>query len=183
MSRLGKKPVEIPDGVKLSLGNGVLTGEGPKGKLTLSLHPEMKVAIEAANKKVVISRPSDSRKHRELHGLTRSLIANVVKGVQVGYEKKLELIGVGYTAKLSGKQITLTLGFSHPVVMEVPDGLTVKVPSTTMVEIAGCDKRLVGQFAADVRFNRPCEPYNSKGIKYTDEVVRRKAGKTFVTGA
>lgn len=183
MSRLGKKPVEIPDGVKVSLRDAVLSAEGPKGKFAQPVHPEMKVTIDTAAKRIQVERPSDSRSHRELHGLTRSLIQNAVKGVKDGYEKKLEIIGVGYNAKLTGKQIVLALGFSHPVVMDIPEGLAVKIPTPTMVEITGSDKRMVGQFAADIRFKRPCEPYNSKGIKYTDEVVRRKAGKTFVTGA
>ncbi|MBI5369353.1 MAG: 50S ribosomal protein L6 [Planctomycetes bacterium] len=183
MSRLGKIPVEIPDGVKLSYRDGVLTAEGPKGKMSQPLHPEMAIKIDAAAKKVVVTRPSEARKHLELHGLTRSLIAGAIKGVHLGYEKKLEVIGVGYTAKVTGKTLAMTLGFSHPIAMQIPDGLTVKTPTQTMIEVSGVDKRLVGQFAADVRFNRPCEPYNSKGVKYTDEVVRRKAGKTFVTGA
>jgi large subunit ribosomal protein L6 len=183
MSRLGRKPITIPDGVKIAVQDSAVKVEGPKGKSSLRLHPAITVKVDAAKKQVVVERTGELREIRAMHGTTRSLIANMFTGVTAPYEKKLEIVGVGYNAKIQGKDLVLLLGFSHPVQVPVPEGLTVSCPSPTQIAINGCDKRQVGQFAAEIRAIRPPEPYNLKGIKYLGEIVRRKAGKTFVTGA
>jgi large subunit ribosomal protein L6 len=183
MSRLGRKPVAIPDGVKVAVQDRLVKVEGPKGKAAWPFHPAITVTVDAAKKQVTVTRSDDLREHRALHGLTRSTIAGMVAGVVTPYVKRLEIVGVGYNAKMQGKDLILLLGFSHPVKVPVPEGLTVTCPGPTLIEVTGCDKHQVGQFAANVRFLRPPEPYNLKGIKYADEVVRRKAGKTFVSGA
>ncbi|NUN48635.1 MAG: 50S ribosomal protein L6 [Candidatus Brocadiae bacterium] len=180
MSRIGKKPVEIPSGVKVALGQGEVKVEGPKGKLTWKVHPAIDVKVDGAQ--VVVSRKGDTRLDRALHGLVRATINNMVTGVVKPYEKTLDINGVGYNVKLAGREMSLTVGFSHIVKVQVPDGISVTCPSQTRIVVQGPDKHLVGQFAANVRFVRPVEPYNLKGIKYADEVVKRKQGKTFVSG-
>ncbi len=182
MSRLGRKPIDVPDKVKVNLAGATVHVEGPAGKLAWTARPEIKVRIEGG-KRVVIERSSDTKLVKSLHGTARSLIAGMIKGVQAGYEKILDISGVGYGAKMAGEKLTLIIGFSHPVEFTVPKGLTVACPTATSISIKGADKQSVGEFAAKVRRTRKAEPYNQKGIKYRDEVVRRKAGKTFVTGA
>jgi large subunit ribosomal protein L6 len=182
MSRLGRKPIDVPDKVKVNLAGAVVHVEGPAGKLSWTSRPEIKIKIEGG-KKVVVERSSDTKLVKSLHGTARSLIAGMIAGVQTGYEKILDISGVGYGAKMVGDKLVLTIGFSHPVEFAVPKGLTVACPTATSVSVKGADKQSVGEFAAKVRRSRKAEPYNQKGIKYRDEVVRRKAGKTFVTGA
>jgi large subunit ribosomal protein L6 len=182
MSRLGRKPIDVPDKVKVNLAGSVVHVEGPVGKLSWTTRPEIKVKIEGG-KRVIVERSGNSKLVKSLHGTARSLIACMVKGVLTGYEKLLDINGVGYGAKFAGDKLTLVIGFSHPVEFTVPKGLTVACPTATLISIKGADKHAVGEFAAKVRRSRKAEPYNQKGIKYRDEVVRRKAGKTFVTGA
>lgn len=181
MSRLGKIPVEIPEKVKVAVAGQAVTVEGPLGKLSWSFRPEVKVKVDG--RKVVVERSADTKLVKALHGTTRSLIAGMVKGVTQGYEKILEISGVGYQAKLQGDKLTLILGFSHPIDLAIPKELTAAVPHPTAISVKGSDKQRVGEFAAVIRSKRPAEPYNLKGIKYRDETVRKKAGKTFVTGA
>jgi large subunit ribosomal protein L6 len=180
MSRIGKQPIEVPGGVELKLDGQHLTVKGPKGQLELHVHPDMKLDIEGGVASV--SRPSDQPNHRALHGLTRSLIANMVEGVTDGFAKTLEIQGVGYRAEKSGRGITLHLGFSHPVQYEGPAGVEIEVPNQTTVVVSGADKQAVGQAAAEIRGFRPPEPYKGKGVRYKDEYVRRKAGKTAASG-
>ncbi len=175
MSRIGKKPVEIPSGVDVKLDGNNLTVKGPKGTLQRELHPEIKVEIEDGA--IVVTRPSDQKEHRALHGLTRSLINNMVEGVTKGFEKTLELVGVGYRAQMQGNKLVLNVGYSHPVEFTPAKGLEVEVPKQNSIIIRGYDKEAVGQFAAQVRAVREPEPYKGKGIKYANEVIRRKAGK------
>jgi large subunit ribosomal protein L6 len=188
MSRIGKAPVPLPAGVKAVKQGRSLQIEGPKGKIALDVHPEMGIVVDDQKKQLRVERPSDSKKHKALHGLTRSLINNMVRGVTDPYEIKLEINGVGYGAKLDGKTLVLTVGFAHPVKLPIPAGLTVEVPKPTEIFIRGVDKQLVGEFAASTRRVRPPEPYNAKGIKYGPskdheaEVVKRKAGKAFGSG-
>jgi len=182
MSRIGEQPVSVPSGVKVETGKGLLKAEGPKGKMEQPLHPDMKVEYDQEAGEVRVERPSDSKRHRALHGLTRQLVENAVVGVTEGFRRRLEIVGVGYNARAQGDRVALNLGFSEQVVMEVPDGLTVETPSPTEIIITGCDRQKVGQFAAEVRAKRPPEPYKGKGIRYEDEYVRRKAGKAFVGG-
>lgn len=180
MSRIGKKPVEIPQGVKVAVNGVSVRVEGPKGKLEWKSHPNVTVKVDGG--KVVCGRASDSKFDKALHGLTRATINNMVAGVLKPFEKTLDITGVGYNAKLVGKELHLSVGFSHIVKLPIPDGLTVTCPSQTRINVLGADKHSVGQFAANVRFVRPVEPYNLKGIKYSDEVVKKKQGKTFVSG-
>ena len=180
MSRIGRAPVAIPAGVKTRQEGAALLVEGPKGKLSLAIPPAVKVRLDGAQLKV--ERAAEDKKHRAMHGLYRALIANMVHGVSTGFSRELEISGVGYRAQLQGKQVSLQVGFSHPVVVLIPEGLTVEVPKPTNVIIKGADKHLVGQFAANLRRIAPPEPYKGKGIKYAGEVVRRKAGKA-ATGA
>ncbi len=175
MSRIGRKPIAIPAGVEVKLDGGVITVKGAKGTLTRELHPDMKVTVNGAE--VIVERPSDVKEHRALHGLTRTLIANMVEGVTNGYKKQLEISGVGYRAQLQGKKLVMNLGYSHMVEVEPVDGITIEVPGPNTVVICGADKQLVGQFAADVRTKRPPEPYKGAGIRYADEVIKRKEGK------
>ena len=182
MSRLGRKPIDVPDKVKVNLAGSVVHVEGPAGKLSWAFRPEIKVRIDGG-KRVVVERSSDTKLVKSLHGTARSLIAGMVQGVLTGYEKILDISGVGYGAKIAGEKLTLVIGFSHPVDFTVPKGLAVACPTATSISIKGADKHAIGEFAAKVRRTRKAEPYNQKGIKYRDEVVRRKAGKTFVTGA
>ncbi len=177
MSRIGKQPITIPAGVEVKIGEGnLVTVKGPKGTLERKLSADMNIAME--NGVITVSRPSDLKKFRALHGLTRTLINNMIIGVTNGYEKVLEINGVGYRAAKSGKKLTLTLGYSHPVEMEDPDGITTEVEGTNKITVKGIDKEKVGQFAAEIRTKRPPEPYKGKGIKYADEHIRRKVGKT-----
>ncbi|WP_105616891.1 50S ribosomal protein L6 [Vallitalea okinawensis] len=177
MSRIGKMPIEIPAGVEVKLAEGNhVTVKGSKGTLEKRLPEEMNITVE--DNQVVVTRPNDLKKMRSLHGLTRTLIANMVEGVTKGFEKKLEINGVGYRAAKQGKKLNLTLGYSHPVEMEDPAGLESVVEGTNVIIIKGIDKEKVGQYAAEIRFKRPPEPYKGKGIKYADEVIRRKEGKT-----
>lgn len=176
MSRIGKKPVEIPSGVKLDLKGQSLNVQGPKGKLDLDVHPRMKVELK--EKEVSVIRPSDARTDRALHGLTRSLIQNMVLGVTQGYTKELEIVGVGFKAQVKGKILNLALGYSHTIDYSIPDGVQVNCPNPTRVAITGCDKQMVGQAAADIRHFHEPEPYKGKGIMYVGEQIRRKQGKT-----
>ena len=177
MSRIGKKPVVIPAGVTVSVAEGnVVTVKGPKGELTNTFNADMNINVEG--NVLTVSRPTDEANHRALHGLTRTLISNMVEGVDKGFAKELEVNGVGYRAEKKGKQLVMRLGFSHEVIMEEIDGITVECPTPNKILVKGIDKQVVGQFAAEVRGKRPPEPYKGKGIKYTTEVIRRKVGKT-----
>ena len=175
MSRIGKLPVEIPAGVEVKLSGNTLTVKGPKGELVRELHPEMK--IEVQDNAVVVTRPSDKKEHRSLHGLTRTLIANMVEGVTKGYQRNLEIVGVGYRAAKQGNKLVLTVGYSHPVEITPEDGLEIEVPAPTKIQVKGIDKEKVGQLAANIRKVRPPEPYLGKGIRYEGERIIRKAGK------
>src|SRR5215218_2293056 len=175
MSRIGKKPIAIPDGVTVEIKPGRVSVKGPRGELSQTVSPDMKVT--EADGTLTVSRPTDRGEHRALHGLTRSLIANMVEGVTDGFEKRLEIQGVGYRAALKGKKLELALGYSHPVAIDAPEGIDFEVPQPTEVIIKGIDKQLVGQVAADIRKRRPPEPYKGKGIRYKDEQVLRKVGK------
>ena len=175
MSRIGRKPIAVPEAVTVEVAPGRVAVKGPKGELKQDLSPEMKVEQEDGT--IVVSRPTDRGEHRALHGLTRSLIANMVEGVVDGYEKRLEIQGVGYRAQLKGKSLELALGYSHPVSIEPPEGIEFEVPQPTEVIVRGIDKQLVGQVAADIRKRRPPEPYKGKGIRYKGEQVLRKVGK------
>lgn len=178
MSRIGKKPVPLPDGVKATIANREITVEGKLGKLTWTHRPEITVEVDAAAKEVNVTRKSDDRLPRALHGLTRALVANMVNGVSKGYEKKLEIQGVGYLAAVLGDVLQLRVGFANEIQKKIPAGVTVKCPDQTHVVITGIDRQKVGQFAAEVRAVRKPEPYKGKGIRYDGEQVRRKAGKT-----
>jgi large subunit ribosomal protein L6 len=175
MSRIGNKPVQVPDGVTVSIGPGRVTVNGPKGELTQAIDPDMTVELEDGV--LTVKRPTDRGPHRALHGLTRSLIANMVEGVTNGFEKRLAIQGVGYRAKPQGKGLELSLGFSHPVSIPATDGIEFEVPQPTEIIIRGIDKQLVGEIAAQIRRHRPPEPYKGKGVRYADEHVRRKVGK------
>ena len=175
MSRIGRKPVDVPDAVTVTLAPGNIAVKGPKGELSQTYSQDMTVSQEDGT--ILVARPTDRGEHRALHGLTRSLIANMVEGVTDGFEKRLEIQGVGYRAALKGKNLELALGFSHPVSIEAPDGIEFEVPQPTEIIVRGIDKQLVGQVAADIRKRRPPEPYKGKGIRYRDEQVLRKVGK------
>jgi large subunit ribosomal protein L6 len=175
MSRIGRKPVPVPDAVSVEIAPGNIAVKGPKGELRQTLSTEMKVEQEDGT--VTVTRPTNRGEHRALHGLTRSLIANMVEGVTEGFEKRLEIQGVGYRAALKGKKLELALGYSHPVAIDAPEGIDFEVPQPTEVIVKGIDKQLVGQVAADIRKRRPPEPYKGKGIRYKDEQVLRKVGK------
>ena len=177
MSRIGKKPVTIPANVTVNVAEGnVVTVKGPKGELTNTFHPNMILNVEG--NVLTVSRPNDEAQNRALHGLTRTLISNMVEGVDKGYSKELDVNGVGYRAEKKGNQLVMRLGFSHEVFVDEIPGITVEVPAPNKIIIHGIDKQVVGQFAAEVRGKRPPEPYKGKGIKYVDEVIRRKVGKT-----
>ena len=175
MSRIGRKPIAVPEAVSVEIAPGRVAVKGPKGELTQVLSPEM--AIEQAEGAITVKRPTDRGEHRALHGLTRSLIANMVSGVTEGFEKRLEIQGVGYRAQLKGKNLEMALGYSHPVSIEAPEGIEFEVPQPTEIVVRGIDKQLVGQVAADIRKRRPPEPYKGKGIRYRGEHVLRKVGK------
>ena len=177
MSRIGKMPIAIPAGVTVDIAeNNVVTVKGPKGTLSRALAPELEIKIEEGQ--VIVNRPNDLKKMKSLHGLTRTLINNMVVGVTAGYEKTLEINGVGYRVVKEGKKLNLTLGYSHPVIMEDPEGIETVCDGQNKIIVKGIDKEKVGQFAAQIREKRAPEPYKGKGIKYADEVIRRKAGKT-----
>jgi large subunit ribosomal protein L6 len=175
MSRIGKKPIEIPDSVTVDVKPGRVSVKGPKGELAQDVSPDMKVELDDGA--LSVARPTDRGEHRALHGLTRSLIANMVEGVMDGFEKRLEIQGVGYRAQLKGKALELALGFSHPVSIPAPEGIEFEVPQPTEIVVRGIDKQLVGQVAADIRKRRPPEPYKGKGVRYAGEHVARKVGK------
>jgi large subunit ribosomal protein L6 len=175
MSRIGRQPIEVPEGVTVDVGTGMVSVKGPKGELSQTVDRDMKVALDDGT--LTVERPTDRGPHRALHGLTRSLLANMVEGVTNGYEKRLEIQGVGYRARLQGKALELSVGYSHPVAMPAPDGIEFEVPQQTEVIIRGIDKQLVGETAARIRRVRPPEPYKGKGIRYAGEHVRRKVGK------
>ena len=175
MSRIGRKPINIPAGVTVSVEDNAVTVKGPKGTLTQKFHPNMKIEVEGAV--VNVSRPNDEKLNRSLHGLTRTLIANMVEGVTNGYKKELEVNGVGYRVQKQGNKAVMNLGYSHQVIVEETEDIKIEVPNPNKIVIIGIDKQKVGQFAAEVREKRPPEPYKGKGIKYVDEYIRRKEGK------
>lgn len=177
MSRIGRLPVTLPAGVTVTVDEAnVVKVKGPKGELHESINPDIKVSIEG--NVLTVSRPTDEKKHRALHGLSRALIANMVNGITKGYEKTLEIVGVGYKAQKTGNKIVLSMGYSHPVEIEEPKGITFDVPTPTTIVVKGTSKQQVGEIAAEIRGIRPPEPYKGKGIRYKNEVVRRKVGKT-----
>jgi large subunit ribosomal protein L6 len=175
MSRIGKQPIVIPQGVKVQVDGDVVRAEGPKGKLTQPVPEGLQATIDKG--RVVITRAGDDRRARAMHGLTRALMANMVKGVQAGFERKLEIVGIGYRAQVQGRNIQLALGYSHPVIFPLPDTVTVEIDKQTLITVRGPDKALVGQTAAKLRDLRHPDPYKGKGIRYSDEVVRKKVGK------
>ena len=175
MSRIGRAPIEIPAGVEVTCNGNVVTVKGPKGTLSHNVHPDMTVTVEGNT--IHVTRPSDDKLHRSLHGLTRTLIHNMVIGVTEGFKKNLEVNGVGYRVQVQNNKLTMNLGFSHQVIMDAPEGITIECPSANAIVISGADKQAVGQFAAQVREKRPPEPYKGKGIKYDYEHIRRKEGK------
>jgi large subunit ribosomal protein L6 len=182
MSRIGKKPVLLPAGVQVKINGPDVHVTGPKGELTRSFHPAMTIALQGSE--LTVSRPDDLRQNRALHGLTRALLNNMVEGVTRGFKKTLMVEGVGYRAELAGKRLMLYLGYSHPIVVMPPDGITLEAdPKAKTISISGIDKEKVGEVAAEIRSLRPPEPYKGKGIRYSDEVVRRKAGKAGKVGA
>jgi len=182
MSRIGKKPISVPQGVEVRIANRQVVVKGKNGELSFTHHPRVKVAFDEAKREIVVNRPEDDRDSRALHGLTRSLINNMVSGVVNHFERKLEIIGVGYNASLAGKVLKLQVGFANTVEMPIPAGVICEVPDNTHVVVKGADKQQVGQFAANVRAVKPPEPYKGKGIRYQDEYVKRKAGKAFASG-
>ena len=177
MSRIGKQPITVPAGVTVTVeANNVVTVKGPKGELTRALRAEM--IIKQEGNTITVDRPSDDKLHRSLHGLTRTLLHNMIVGVTDGFKKELDVNGVGYRVAKEGKNLVMNLGFSHQVIVPEIEGITIDVPGPNKIIVSGCDKQTVGQFAAEIREKRPPEPYKGKGIKYTDEVIRRKVGKT-----
>jgi len=182
MSRIGKQPVAVPAGVKVKVADGKVWVEGPKGKLELPYHANMRVEFDEGAKQLRVNRPDDERQNRALHGLTRSLLANMVEGVTKGFERRLKIEGIGYQARMEKKTVVLTVGFANAITMTPPDGVTVELTDPTTIVIRGPDKQKVGQFAAEVRHVRPPEPYKGKGIRYEGEQVRRKEGKSFTSG-
>jgi large subunit ribosomal protein L6 len=175
MSRIGRLPVAVPAGVEVALDGRRITVSGPKGELSRELHPDMRVSREDGT--IVVTRPTEQKQHKQLHGLTRTLVANMVEGVTTGYRKGLEITGVGYRAALSGRKLVLSLGYSHPVEIDPPGGISFELENPTHLAVVGIDKELVGQIAAQVRASRKPEPYKGKGVRYAGERVRRKAGK------
>ncbi len=175
MSRIGKKPITIPAGVDIKIDGNNITVKGAKGELSYAFNADITVAVEG--NEIIVTRPSDAKEHRAMHGLTRTLIANMVTGVTEGYSKTLDINGVGYRAQKQGNNLVMNLGYSHQVIIPEVEGIKIEVPSANQIVISGADKQLVGQFAADVRKKRPPEPYKGKGIKYSDEHIRRKEGK------
>lgn len=182
MSRIGRSPVKVPSGVEVTIGQAQITVKGKAGELTLPFHPRMQVVHDTESNQLRVQRPDDSRENRALHGLTRSLIDNMVTGVQEPFVKRLEVVGVGYQASLAGGELSLQVGFANTVKLPIPEGVTCEVPAATSIIVKSCDKQKCGQFAANVRRVRPPEPYKGKGIRYQGEHIRRKAGKAFASG-
>lgn len=176
MSRIGKKPIEIPNGVAVSKKGSVISVKGPKGELQQDIHSN--ISVEVKDNEVVVTRPDDSRENKALHGLSRALLQNMVTGVTDAYQKTLDIVGVGYRVELKGKNILFNIGYSHPIYFMPPDGVTLQAPTQTQIVVSGIDKQLVGMVAAKIRSIRKPEPYKGKGIKYSDEQIQRKAGKT-----
>jgi large subunit ribosomal protein L6 len=181
MSRIGRLPIAVPSGVDVTIDGRTVTVKGPKGSLSRSLHPDMTVRREEAT--IVVTRPTEQKTHKQLHGLTRTLVNNMVVGVTDGYRKGLEITGVGYRATLSGRKLQLNLGYSHQIEIDPPEGITFEVENPTRLAVVGIDKELVGQIAAKVRATRKPEPYKGKGVRYAGEYIRRKAGKAGKIGA
>ena len=175
MSRIGRKPIEIPAGVEVKVEGNTVSVKGPKGSLTNTFHPDMSIKVEG--NEIVVTRPSEDKLHRSLHGLTRTLVANMVDGVTKGFQKELEVNGVGYRVAKQGTNLVMNLGYSHQVIMAEKDGITIEVPAPNRIIVHGADKQKVGQFAAEIREKRPPEPYKGKGIKYAGEFIIRKEGK------
>ncbi len=182
MSRIGKKPVAVPSGVDIKIDNGTITVKGQNGELSFEYHARMTVEFDSEAREVRVTRPNDQKQNRALHGLTRSLINNMVQGVTTHFEKRLEIVGVGYQAIVNGKNLDLQVGFANTVSLPVPENVICELPDNTHIVLKSADKQAVGQFAAEVRRVRPPEPYKGKGIRYQDEHVRRKAGKAFAGG-
>ncbi len=176
MSRIGRKPISLPAGVEVKIEDNVITVKGPKGVLSQSIPED--ISIELKGNELLCTRPSDAKRHRAMHGLTRALVANMVTGVTTGFEKKLEMVGVGYRAQMQGSKLVLNIGYSHPIEIDPPQGVEFEVPAVTRITVKGIDKQLVGNTAADIRALRKPEPYKGKGVRYENEVVRRKAGKS-----
>ncbi|HRY12952.1 MAG TPA: 50S ribosomal protein L6 [Syntrophomonadaceae bacterium] len=176
MSRIGRKPISLPAGVEVKIEDNVITIKGPKGVLSQSIPED--ISIELKENELLCTRPSDAKRHRAMHGLTRALVANMVTGVTTGFEKKLEMVGVGYRAQMQGSKLVLNIGYSHPIEIDPPQGVEFEVPAVTRITVKGIDKQLVGNTAADIRALRKPEPYKGKGVRYENEVVRRKAGKS-----
>ncbi len=182
MSRIGKQPIEVPSGVDVDVAEGnVVTVKGPRGTLSQGMHPDMRIVVDAGV--VTVERPDDEGFHRSLHGLTRSLVANMVDGVTKGFEKRLQIVGVGYRAAMKGNDLEIAAGYSHPVTVSRPEGIEFEVPTPTQIVVRGNDKQQVGEVAANIRKVRKPEPYKGKGIRYEGEYVRKKAGKAAKTGA
>jgi large subunit ribosomal protein L6 len=179
MSRIGRKPIVVPAAVEVRIAEGTVSIKGKNGELKFTPHSAMKIAFDTTSRELTVARPNDQRANRALHGLTRSLLNNMVQGVQTYFEKRLEIQGVGYTATVSGKSLNLQVGYANTVKMPIPEGVVCEVPDNTHVLLKSANKQVVGQFAADVRAVRPPEPYKGKGIRYQNEVVRRKSGKAF----
>lgn len=176
MSRIGKQPITVPAGVTVTVeANNVVTVKGPKGELTRTFHPDMVIKLDGTV--LTVARPDDEHLHKSLHGLTRTLLSNMVEGVSKGYSKTLDVVGVGYKVEKKGTQLVMSLGYSHPVIVDEIPGITIEAPAANKIIINGIDKQVVGQFAAEVRGKRPPEPYKGKGVRYTNEVIRLKAGK------
>ena len=176
MSRIGKKPISVPAGVDVKIDGTTVTVKGPKGSLTKTFSPLMEISVD--ENVITVKRPNEEKHTKQLHGTTRALLATMVEGVSTGFTKQLKVVGIGYRAALKGKTLNLNVGFSHEVNIDVPEGVTVEVPDNTTINVSGIDKQIVGQFAANVRAVKKPEPYGGKGIRYVDEVVRRKEGKT-----
>jgi len=183
MSRIGKKPIAVPSGVEVSVADGAISIKGKNGELSFEYHPNMTVTFDAEAKQIQVDRPDDHRQNRSLHGMTRSLIGNMVAGVENYFEKRLQIVGVGYQATMDGNTLNLQVGFANTVAKTVPSGVVCELPSNTHIVVKSADKQAVGQFAAEIRGVRPPEPYKGKGIRYQDEYVRRKAGKAFAGSA
>jgi len=176
VSRIGRKPISLPPGVEIKIEDNIITVKGPKGVLSQAIPED--ITINQQESELLVTRPSDAKRHRAMHGLARALVANMVTGVTTGFEKKLEMVGVGYRAQLQGNKLVINIGFSHPVEVDPPQGIEFEVPAVTKITVKGIDKQLVGNTAADIRAIRKPEPYKGKGLRYENEVVRRKAGKT-----
>jgi len=176
VSRIGRKPISLPPGVEIKMENNIITVKGPKGVLSQAIPEDITIAQQ--DSELLVTRPSDAKRHRAMHGLARALVANMVTGVTAGFEKKLEMVGVGYRAQMQGNKLVINIGFSHPVEVDPPQGIEFEVPAVTKITVKGIDKQLVGNTAADIRAIRKPEPYKGKGLRYENEVVRRKAGKT-----